>query len=75
MYHYMSNKRAGMTIILLSIFCLILQIPKFFITPSAWEMFWIALSCLNLFMGFRIMRRPCAVECEDEYDDEDECEQ
>lgn len=58
-----------MTIILLSIFCLILRIPKFFITPSAWEMFWIALTCLNLFMGIRIMKLPCSD------DDEDECEQ
>lgn len=69
----MSNKRMGMMIILLSIFCLILRIPKLFTTPSAWDIFWGAISCLNLFMGFRIMRYPCVIEYED--DDEDEYEQ
>lgn len=73
----MCNKRSGMTIILLSIFCLIIRVHEIFTTPSAWDIFWIALSCLNLFMGVRIMRRPCVIECEDEYEDEyeDECEQ
>lgn len=62
----MSNKRAGITIILLNIFSLSRQIPKSFTTPSGWDIFWIALYFVNIFLGVQIMKRPCADECEDE---------